>query len=89
MSLTLDPALEARIQREVDLGHFPDADTVINAALDLFPSPERKNGCSATTKPSRNISKRATPRPGAANSTPKTRPSKSCANGPEHAPLSP
>ena len=42
MSLTLDPALEARIQREVDLGHFPDADTVINAALDLLPSPEQE-----------------------------------------------
>ena len=38
MALTLDPATEARIQRELARGHYSAPDEVINRALDLLDS---------------------------------------------------
>jgi len=38
MTLTLDPQLEQRIQREIDLGHYGDPSEVIAHALSLLPA---------------------------------------------------
>jgi Arc/MetJ-type ribon-helix-helix transcriptional regulator len=40
MTLTLDPALEERIQRELERGHFRTAAEVIEHALNLLQSQE-------------------------------------------------
>ncbi len=36
MAVTLDPQTEQRIQREIDLGHFRDADEVLAHAMALL-----------------------------------------------------
>jgi Arc/MetJ-type ribon-helix-helix transcriptional regulator len=36
MAITLDPATEQRIQREVERGHFASPDEVVSQALDLL-----------------------------------------------------
>jgi Arc/MetJ-type ribon-helix-helix transcriptional regulator len=43
MALTLDPATEARIQRELARGHYSAPDEVINRALDLLDSEAQAN----------------------------------------------
>ena len=40
MALTLDPATEQRIQREIDLGHASDPAELLNRALDLLSAQE-------------------------------------------------
>lgn len=36
MAITLDPATEQRIQREMERGHFASPDEVVSQALDLL-----------------------------------------------------
>lgn len=41
MTLTLDPQLEQRIQREIDLGHYGDPTEVIAHALSLLEAEQK------------------------------------------------
>jgi len=40
MAPSLNPATEQRIQRQAELGPFPEPDEVVNRALDLLESQE-------------------------------------------------